>query len=97
MTFRLIIKLLQRFRGDAALIATAVNAEGLAAAGNRNIESGLDMLEVRVERPAQIGEAFVVYWRKREFDRFQAGSLIRTSPRNECGSASVIRTSIMWP
>jgi hypothetical protein len=53
-----------------ALRLLALYGEFRAAAGDRDVERGLDLAQILVERPAQAGEALVVERIELEFDRF---------------------------
>src|SRR5581483_12038979 len=96
--YRLIVEARQRLGCEPGLLRPPVQRELLAAAGDRDVERPLDLLEVFVERAAQIGEALVVDGHEGKFDRIQlAASRTQTSPRREWGSASVTRTSTNCP
>src|SRR6266480_4853951 len=56
----------------------SADGETLAAARDRDVQRGLDLPEVLVQRPAQIGEALVV---DRREDEFQRTGLQRPTPQ----------------
>jgi hypothetical protein len=57
---RLLIEMLERFCSKATLVRTSVDAEIFASANDRDFERGLDLLDVFIERAAQIGEALII-------------------------------------
>jgi len=63
---------------DAGLVGPAGEGKALAAPRDGDIERGLDLAQVLVERAAQVGEALVVDGPERDFDGLQA-----SSPRRE--------------
>ncbi len=86
----------------ACCSGVAAQREVLAAARDRDVERGLDLAQVFVERAAQVGEALVVDRRETSSTRSglqgvrvrsarRGGSARRSSPRSECGSAAVMR------
>jgi hypothetical protein len=64
---RLVVEAAQRARGLRRPLLRAGDAEALAAARDRHVERGLDLAQVRVERPAQRREPRVVHGLERDF------------------------------
>jgi hypothetical protein len=86
---RAVVEMLDRLRALLGLGAVAADAEIHAAATDGDVERGLDLPKVLVERAAQVGQPPVVFRRQAQFDDvgLQAVSLSAraTSPRRLCG------------
>jgi hypothetical protein len=54
------IELLQRLGGARRLRAFAAQREALAAAGDRDVERGLDLAQILVECAAQVGQCLLL-------------------------------------
>ena len=80
--------MLERLR--RALRLAAAQRELRAAPRDGDVERGLDLAQVLVQRAAQAREALVVDRVQLELDRFRSQA---SSPRRECGLESVMRTS----
>ena len=63
---RRLVETPQRLRGARRLVAPAGDGEALAAAGDRDVERGLDLAQVRVERAAERREPGVVHGPERD-------------------------------
>ena len=63
--FRGRVEALQRLRGALRLRGVAGHGERAGAMGDRDVERGLDLAQVGVERPAQVRERAIVRRRQR--------------------------------
>lgn len=101
-----VVELSQKLRGrlDRPLFADQV--KGVTPIGDLYTEPALDLSQMLVELATDIRQALVVRWLQIEVDRLQPCGHVHAavsaaapihSPRNELGSASVIRTSAKSP
>ena len=61
--------MLQRLAAAPGRLGRAVDREALTTAGNRHVERRLDLAQVFVEHPTEVGQTIVVDRRQQQLDR----------------------------